>query len=50
MSDGSYRAPVLGETCCQRPAYANTLESIADMGSEAVYNPDTAAVLAEEIQ
>lgn len=48
--NGSYRAPTLGETCCQRPEYAATLESIADMGAAAVYNPDTAAVLAEEIQ
>ena len=51
--NGSYRAPMLGEglgTCCQRPDYAETLESIAGMGAAAVYNPDTAAVLAEEIQ
>ena len=50
LPNGSYRAPMLGETCCKRPVYADTLESIADMGSEAVYNPDTAAILAEEIQ
>ena len=48
--NGSYRAPMLGETCCQRPAYAGTLESIAGMGAAAVYNPGTATVLAEEIQ
>lgn len=49
-ANGSYRAPVLGEVCCQRPVYADTLEEIADMGSEAVYNAATAAILAEEIQ
>ncbi len=50
MPNGSYRAPIIGETCCQRLTYADTLEDIADRGSEAVYNPETAAVLAEEIQ
>lgn len=40
---------MLGETCCQRPDYAETLESIAAVGAAAVYNTDTAAVLAEEI-
>ncbi|DBB10998.1 TPA: hypothetical protein ACH3X3_006479 [Trebouxia sp. C0006] len=50
MPNGSYRAPTLGETCCQRLTYADTLEDIADRGSEAVYNPETAAMLAEEIQ
>lgn len=48
--NGSYRAPMLGEVCCQRPGYADTLDRIATMGAAAVYNPDTAATLAAEIQ
>lgn len=50
LANGSYAAPPLGEVCCQRPAYADTLERVAELGSAAVYNQDTAEVLSAEIQ
>jgi len=49
-AEGGFRPPRINETCCARPALADTLEAIGAGGPSALYTGPRAAALAEDVQ
>eukprot|EP01025_Chloroclados_australasicus_P031614 TRINITY_DN31968_c0_g2_i1.p1 TRINITY_DN31968_c0_g2~~TRINITY_DN31968_c0_g2_i1.p1 ORF type:complete len:691 (-),score=122.07 TRINITY_DN31968_c0_g2_i1:896-2968(-) len=47
--EGGYRAPELGERCCQRPVFAETLRAVAEGGTEALYQGQLGRSLVDDI-
>ena len=47
---GGLRAPKINETCCMRPKFAETLDRVAELGTDALYKGEAGQAWARDIQ